>query len=382
MSEIATQPQGKNLLVRRKARGWGRQRLAIEFERIGRGWGEPTPSREAMAKAIYRHETGQSQVTDEFYRRLYCEALSASPQDLFGDLETPSGAASTRFKLTSHKFSPVYVGPEAIARMTASSTAETCDWTGFWTREISHPFGECTVYGFPWGTLVFHLVEELTPASLAEVAMWRVETYRRELAWTSATVESLLGSAIETAYVLSVFCVDEPMWRDEQLHSAMRLLCTPSAMVSDTEDIERAQLVEAAFLREGYDVDHIAAFGVRGTSIGYASWAGVSYLPIAPDRALPERSLITFEAVVQALWCYCDHVRQLVADGQDPIVEPDYGWRWLSGVRARLVGAWARESTQEAMMRSAILKTSELTDHLDQTLQLLRDDEGDASSGL
>ncbi|MGL4340319.1 MAG: hypothetical protein ACRCSP_07860 [Rhodoglobus sp.] len=100
----------------------------------------------------------------------------------------------------------------------------------------------------------------------------------------------------------------------------------------------------------------------------------MSYLPITTDHdALRPETLVEFEAVLQALWCYCNYLREQVAAGREPIVPTAYGWRGLRALRARLVGARARETTQEARMRSAIIRTSELTEHLDQAIIMLQD---------
>jgi hypothetical protein len=66
------------LIERRSARGWGRSRLAAQFERVALSMGFPVPSREAIEKAIYRHETGRSAVTDDMYRQLYCTVYDAN----------------------------------------------------------------------------------------------------------------------------------------------------------------------------------------------------------------------------------------------------------------------------------------------------------------
>jgi hypothetical protein len=106
---------------------------------------------------------------------------------------------------------------------------------------------------------------------------------------------------------------------------------------------------------------------VNDSRLCFASWSGVSYFSLAEARA----RLIEFETVTQALWSYCNHIREQVANGHDPDPPPDYSHRWLRSMRARLVGSRPRESAQEARMRAAILKTSELTQNLDHTLDIL-----------
>jgi hypothetical protein len=112
---------------------------------------------------------------------------------------------------------------------------------------------------------------------------------------------------------------------------------------------------------------------MRGTSLGYASWSGVVYHPIARDRALREDELITCELSVQAVWAYCDHLRQHVEQGNDPIVPPQYGWRFLRATRSRLTTERPQETSQHRSMRDAIMHTSGLNRHLTQALETLRD---------
>jgi hypothetical protein len=364
-----------------RALGWSRERLACEFERLGTEWAVATPSRDALKKAIYRHETGRSEVIDELYRRLYCAALNATGQDLFGAVEFVNrGRTAPTFDVTSHKFTPVFVGTEAVRMFAAGSEAGSGRWADSWSREVPHSFGTCTAHAFAWGTLVFHLVEDLGLSSLAELALWRGNTHQREIAWAAKAAAELTNVGTDAAYVLSVFWMNEPIWDGGHLDTAMRLLCTPATLVpTQRATLERAQLVEERFLNDGYEADHLVNFGIHGTSIGYASWAGVSYFPLTQGHALQADSVVEFETVVQALWCYCDHLREHVAQGREPEVSPAFDWRGLRSIRARLVGARARESTQEARMRSAIINTSELAEHLDQTIVMLQDLEREVS---
>lgn len=111
-------------------------------------------------------------------------------------------------------------------------------------------------------------------------------------------------------------------------------------------------------------------------SIGCASWAGVSYFPLAPSRALRPSDLVECELLVQALWCYCHHVHEQVERGKDPVVPVEFGWRWLRAARSRLTIARPQETAQYASMRAAVLETSELEKHLTTALELLRDTDG------
>ncbi|GLY52072.1 hypothetical protein [Lentzea sp. NBRC 102530] len=389
-SEVGATSEGKRLtpnvvlIARRQAKGWGRDRLAREFERLGRAMDLPTPELSAMTKAIYRHETGRAAVRDEIYIRLYCAAFGASPHELFGTL---SGVAQTGEScgLTSHKFVPVFLGTELLPALVeaAGLAPNTVQWADCYAGQIEHPAGACTLYAFPWGVVVLHLVEELSVPNIASLAVWRRQTYRDVRQWATDWFREITGSAIPVAhYVLSAYWVYEPPWRGRELSIALRLLSMPRVLLErGTDDagpsLHHAELVEQALLRDGFHDGRIDEFGISGLSIGCASWAGLSYYPQAPGRALQASDLVDCELLVQALWCYCHHVREQVEQGRDPVVPTEYGWRWIRAVRSRLTVTRPQETAQHASMRSAVLETSELGKHLTAALELMRDVDGE-----
>ena len=86
------------VLIRlREEQGWGRPRLAKQFELIGRRHGIPTPEPAAMEKQIYRLETGRTLRPTPMYAKLYCLTFERTTSELFGDLETevPAGAPAS-----------------------------------------------------------------------------------------------------------------------------------------------------------------------------------------------------------------------------------------------------------------------------------------------
>jgi hypothetical protein len=117
----------------------------------------------------------------------------------------------------------------------------------------------------------------------------------------------------------------------------------------------------------------MALFGVRGISIGYASWSGVVYYPIAEQRCLTEGELVAAELATQALWTYCAYINGEVEHGRDPAVPAGYGWRFLRATRSRLVNPRPQETGQHRSMRAAILETSGITNHLSQAIETLRE---------
>ncbi|SDL21698.1 hypothetical protein SAMN04488074_109300 [Lentzea albidocapillata subsp. violacea] len=389
-SEAGVTSEGKRatpnivLIARRQAKGWGRERLAREFERLGRLLDLPTPELSAMTKAIYRHETGRAAVRDEVYIRLYCAAFETNSHDLFGTLSGDVQADGS-CGLTSHKFVPVYLGSELLPVLieAARLAPGAVQWAGCHVGQVEHPAGVCTLYAFPWGVGVFHLAEDLSVPNIASLAVWRRQTYRDARQWATDWLREATGSEIPVAhYVLSAYWVHEPPWRGRELTIALRLLSMPRVLLDrGTDDagpsLHHAELVEQALLRDGFHDGRIDEFGVGGLSIGCASWAGLSYYPQAPGRALQVSDLIECELLVQALWSYCHHVHEQVEQGHDPVVPAEYGWRWVRAVRSRLTVTRPQETAQHASMRSAVLETSELGKHLTTALELLRDVDGE-----
>lgn len=369
------------LVKHRMALGWGRDRLAAHFEELGSQLGLAVPSRQSMSKAIYRHEVGGVAVTDEMYLRLYCAAFKASPHELFGETHRARSTAGLEtFEVTSHKFMPVFVGPKNVdeLRELLEPAPAELDVEDAWRAPVEHPHGACTAYGLPWGVLVYHLEENVEPASLAELAVWRRQTYKRELAWTAGHVTDLLpGTAAVPEYVLSAFWLNRAMWEGPALETALRIMAMPRALLDDgggAAQLEHAQLVEQTLLRDGFHSDQrIVDFGIEGTSLAYASWSGISFFPLSQDRALRPDRLVSFEVVAQSLWAWCHHLRCQVEAGLDPCPPDGFDWRWLRGVRSKVTTPRPQETTQQAAMRDAVMRTSSLDDHLAAALDMLRD---------
>jgi hypothetical protein len=169
-------------------------------------------------------------------------------------------------------------------------------------------------------------------------------------------------------------------WPGEQLDTALRILCMPKVLLERSDDVDdplgHAELVERSLLGEGFDHTEMVPFGIKGISIGYASWSGVVYHPIAEHRALPENDLVACELATQSLWAYCGHINNEVEQGRDPIVPSDFGWRFIRAMRSRLINARPQEIGQHRSMRSAITESSCVTDHLIHAIETLREIDG------
>jgi hypothetical protein len=167
------------------------------------------------------------------------------------------------------------------------------------------------------------------------------------------------------------------------LDTALRIIAIPKVLlerdIDPAKSLPHAELVERTLLAEGFDHPDMIPFGIKGISIGYASWSGVVYFPIAAQRALSEEDLVHCELAVQSLWAYSDHLNRLIERGVDPAVPEEYGWRFVRGARSRITNARPQESEQHRSMRHAIIGTNGLESYLGQALETLRDSAGGAN---
>ncbi|MFF3864167.1 hypothetical protein [Micromonospora sp. NPDC001898] len=382
-SEVGRQFKPNLVLVnQRKAAGWdSRKRAARELHRLGLQHGiRETPAVEAIEKAMYRHETGRLAVTDPIYRQLYCLAYAAKPHDLFGEL-TGGGEERPHFSVRSHKFVPAFVGVEAAAELRDGAACVPAEgqWYACDAAAVEHPEGECTLYVWPCGSTVFHLVESIEMSSIASLAAWRKVSYGDNIKWAADYLSRALpGISERELYVFGAHWLVEPAWSPGLIEPALRIMATPSVLLHrdrqmDDEHLAHAELIEQSLLSEAYDHGGIESFGIRGISSGYASWSGVVYHPVAPERALTEADLVACELAVQSMWAFTDAITRQIELGTDPEVPSKYGWRYLRGVRSRLTTSRPRETGQHQAMRRAILRTSDLTPALEQAIETLRD---------
>jgi hypothetical protein len=290
----------------------------------------------------------------------------------------PAGAVCV---MRSHKFVPVFIGAEAVSALAATGQWDRVDdqWMECRRQVVEHPAGSCQLYLWPLGVVLFHLVEDLTLDSVARLAVWRRITYEQNMQWAQDQLRALTANPLAgQPYVLSLYWVDQPAWAGNDLHTALRLMCIPRVLVPradiiDESCLDSAALAERTLLHNGFEHPELVDFSMKGISLGYASWSGVVYHPIAHDRALREDELITCELSVQAAWAYCEHLRQHVEHGNDPTVPPQYGWRFLRAIRSRLTTERPQETSQHRSMRDAIIHTSGLDRHLTQAVDILRE---------
>jgi hypothetical protein len=366
----------------RKSQGWGRPRLAKELHNFCLIQRWPSPGEVNLEKQIYRLETGRIKTPDEFYTKLYCRFYRKTAHELFGRIGSVANQSPT-YRLRSHKFIPAYVGVDGAEtiRTTQAMTPVAEQWSEC-NRACVDDYRTCYLYVWPYGVAMYHLVEELAPESIAEISVWRRISYRDNIAWATSKFEKMTENALpDEPYVLGTYWVESTPWDDTHLDTALRLLCVPSALIERDDGIREpslahAALVEQELFKAGFDHPGIVDFGTKGMSAGYASWSGVVYHPLAPERALAEQDVIRCELAVQSAWAYCNYIRREVETGRDPVVPVEYGWRFLRGLRSRLTTERAQETAQHRSMRDAIVETSGLSRHLTQAVETMREVDG------
>lgn len=361
----------------RRSRGWGRPRLARALHEHCTREEWPSPGQANIEKQLYRLESGRVRKPDAFYARLISEFFGRTPNELFGELDPGNGKIGSTYSIRSHQFVPSYIGADAAREL--ATGAQHHEPVGQWTGCIridseEHP----DLYVWPCGVVVFHVVDHLTPTSIAEVAMWRRQSYASNLEAAAADLAAYRCPPLSAPYVLSAYWVDTIPLDSTQASCALRLLAIPRVLTSRETDgteseLNRAGLIEQSLLREGFDHPEIVDFGVRGISSAYASWSGVVYHPTATERALTEDELVACELSVQAAWTYSDYIRDEVEAGRDPVVAESCGWRYLRGVKSRLTTERPQETSQHRAMREAVVSTSGLERRLKQALEALKE---------
>lgn len=312
------------------------------------------------------------------------ETDSVPPGNVLMAASAVSPATSDRLGVRSHKFIAAFVGRDIAVRLaglTAAEQVDSAEGMPCKALPVDYTDGRCRLHVWPFGVVVYHLVEDLDLPDIASLAVWRYRSYTDNLAWATEYLRELTGSRdAKASYVLSLYWLHTAIWAGPVLDTALRIICAPRVLVDrDMTDAEAcedtARQAERALLAEGFEGDGMRPFGVKGVSAGYASWSGVVYHPCDQARALPEDELVSCELATQALWAYCEHINDQIETGAEPDVDQQYGWRFLRGARSRLANPRAQETGQHRSMRDAIVETSGLLGHLEQAIDVLREQE-------
>ncbi|MEU8136503.1 XRE family transcriptional regulator [Streptodolium elevatio] len=314
--------------------------------------------------------------------RVLLAALRGDSAALAADESARPGACT----VVSHKFMPVYLGEHGTA-LFAAGAERAAGPGGLERRTLSADHRSArssVVVAYACGVAVVHLEEHRRVETLTELAVWRYRTYAADPAWAGECIAQLLkehatpdrrSADVTPQYVLSAYELRDAPWGGASLDTALHLLTTPSVLVNRQDPKNVVPLgpgSEDAKFREAWTHPGAVVFG-GGVSRGVAGWSGVAYHPQADERALTMSQIVDLELDAQALWALSSHVLHMVESGEDPVMPPEFGWRFLRGAHVRLTTARPTETAQHRVMREAILATSELPDRLRAAQDALRD---------
>lgn len=344
-------------------------------------------SLDSVTRHIKRIEAGQVREPSKVYKSLLCAIFhkseaalfgTASPDHLSGDFR--GQRVVNKLKLRNHKLIPAFIGADAARRAVSDlAMRPVLNPIRHYRCQLTHPRSvECALWVWPFGVAMFHLSEVVESSNLADFAVWHRRVYDEQMTWANQTFSRLLKANTAAQYAMPVNWVMRSIWDKSRLGTALRILTAPRILLpriagKDTSDLAHAELVERALLDRGIDQFDASRFGVEGISEGIASWSGVVYFPLVPERALSESDILGFERTVQAAWSYCDWIRTRVESGNDPDVSVEYGHRQLRALRSIITNPRPEESSQVYPLRVAVLQTSRITEHLNQAIDVVRE---------
>lgn len=293
---------------------------------------------------------------------------------------------SGEFKVECHKFVPVYLGPRAYSDLTGAT------FESLWSEHRVVERAEGALFVLPLGVGVWHIWQELELSTLADLATWRRNTYQeiikdRHLISTStsellATLRLDVADPLSSArgnlgYVLSVMVLNVPVWDEpNRLRTAIKLLsCLTPLQFADGDELAREEAIrlENELLEIGFAHKDVVEFGVSGSDLGFASWAGVSYHKFSGQPSRLRERIIEFEIAVQGLWWYTTCIkeiclsRSLTAKSKRELRENVAAVTRQMG-RLKTIGA--TEVSSQRTMCEAVLITSRLESLVDDTLKL------------
>lgn len=289
------------------------------------------------------------------------ETMVTPPGDIVIAASSVSPNLTSRLGVRSHKFISVQIDPKNVKKLGATADGVPA------MLEVSD---QCTLYAWPFGSVILHLVEDVEFPDITSLAFWRYESYPENLEWAANKVHELIDAPVASSYVLSFYWVHSPIWSGRILDSALKIICSPRVLLETEKDAGNA---ERELLAEGFDHRDMRHFGMQGVSSGYASWSGVVYHPFDTDRALSETEIVAVELDIQSVWSYCTYVADSTEQGRDPYIEPGYGSGFVRASQSRLLTPRPQESDAHRSMRDAIVQTSGLPLLLSNTMETLKD---------
>lgn len=339
----------------------------------------PRPETQALL------DTALARATDEERERFHGRATPGGMRP--GRVST---SVVGKLHVDSHKFLPVFLGAERVARLVDLLGAPAAEsWLDLSVAPVRHEEARaCSLYLSACGVALVHIVQTPEVSSLGELAHWRHRSHRNDPDWVAETLAELLGEAelasLRPGYVLSGYWLHRLPWEEGHRDTGVRLAAHLSTMLdrTGTEIRPVSPEVERDMVASGFDQPEVVSIGLAGIATGYASWSGVAYHPLDPTRSLTVESFVELEVSAQIMWCYARHIQEATEEGRDPGITDVYGWRFLRAARTRMTTARANEWAQVRMLREAIVTTSGLDTLLLGAQNALREDTDQPSTYL
>ena len=165
------------------------------------------------------------QLLDTVHSRAADCVLERFEQNLleFGASSGPTSAAQPgACSVTSHKFVMAQVDVQhvrsLVEKLGLSEDNQEHSWFNSSSVQITTPFGEARLYVWPFGSVACHLIERNEWSCVAELAMWRVSSYPKNLDWLSEWLSDCLEASIEASYVISAYWVHSSAWTSTPRH--------------------------------------------------------------------------------------------------------------------------------------------------------------------
>ncbi|MEU4360505.1 helix-turn-helix domain-containing protein [Promicromonospora sp. NPDC023987] len=353
------------------------ERGIAKWERGGREYEQRSLTQGLLDTALAR--------ADDDARTRFVTALGTERPVEGTALEPPGG-----LQVESHKFLPVFLGAERVARLVDLVGAPATDsWLDLSVAPVWHEDADaCSLYLSACGVALVHLVQTPEVSSLGELAHWRHRSHRNDPDWVAGTLAELLGEAdlasLRPGYVFSGYWLHQLPWEERHRDTGVRLTAHLSMMLdrTGTEIRPVSPEVEHDMLASGFERQGAISIGLAGIATGCSSWSGVAYHPLDPARSLTVGSFVELEVSLQTMWCYARHIQEATEEGRDPGVTDAYGWRFLRAARTRMTTARANEWVQVRMLREAIVTTSGLDTLLLGAQNALREDTDQPSTYL
>lgn len=283
-----------------------------------------------------------------------------------------------RFKIASHMFVPVLLGPTAYDQV--KGIKRESQWLTY--KEFQIDDGRLCIA--PSGVAVWHQTVVGKFSTMSEIATWRRENYDRilsgkhvlrkhtELLMDEAARESFKLKLGELGYVFSALIMNEPRLKNAtRIRNSLQLLACLTPLESKAK---RKREDEAALERQILESDFTNAdmreFGLGGTDIGFASWNGVSYYHFKDKVPGLEGDIVEFEIAVQAVWWLSKVLADEMITNRKSVRGPlAKAIENLKGMFARLESIGPLDSTSQRTMFEAVLTSSRLERLVNETIK-------------